>query len=427
MLTTTIPASFARLQAETSALESAGAITMASTPCAIISSTRATCRLRSRSSLIPLTISSYSLGVPPDALLAPSAIVAKNSFASDFMMRREPRLAATAPSTRGAGASGAASPSRRAPAAADPIAARRRRRRVVALSVASWPRALAGRGAGWRAGPGPRAPAASDRGGGPGTAASPADVSSNRVAPSVSTVTVPGRREVEVAAVGEDRIEDAGQVPGRPVVRRRVAADVRLGHRVMRHVAVVALDADGRVRQRDPDLEPAEDHRRRPAIGERPGARDVLDDVVFAVLLVAVDRREGAGHEREQLDLAVGPAPGPSAANARRRASRAAGPGSSRSRPGRSPRTRPAGRPGPCGGPRSRPAPTGPSRSWRVTDAGRASFSSASERNPLCSTTPPLPDDADRDVAAAVERVDGVHERGGQLVVDADRHREQPA
>ena len=37
MLTTTIPASCARLQAETSALESAGAITMALTPWAIIS------------------------------------------------------------------------------------------------------------------------------------------------------------------------------------------------------------------------------------------------------------------------------------------------------------------------------------------------------------------------------------------------------
>ena len=61
MLTTTIPASFARLHAETRALESAGAITIAMTPCAIISSTSATCRLRSRSSLMPLTISSYSL------------------------------------------------------------------------------------------------------------------------------------------------------------------------------------------------------------------------------------------------------------------------------------------------------------------------------------------------------------------------------
>ena len=60
MLTTTIPASWARLHAETSALESAGAITIASTPWAIISSTSATWRLRSRSSLMPLTISSYS-------------------------------------------------------------------------------------------------------------------------------------------------------------------------------------------------------------------------------------------------------------------------------------------------------------------------------------------------------------------------------
>ena len=36
-------------------------------------------------------------------------------------------------------------------------------------------------------------------------------------------------------------------------------------------------------------------------------------------------------------------------------------------------------------------------------------------------------DDADRDIAAAVERVDRVDERGGQLVVDADRDRQQPA
>ena len=39
----------------------------------------------------------------------------------------------------------------------------------------------------------------------------------------------------------------------------------------------------------------------------------------------------------------------------------------------------------------------------------------------------PLPHHADRDVAAAVEGVDRVDERCGQLVVDADRHRQQPA
>ena len=45
MLTTAIPASWARLHAETRALESAGAITIASTCWAIISSTRPTWRL----------------------------------------------------------------------------------------------------------------------------------------------------------------------------------------------------------------------------------------------------------------------------------------------------------------------------------------------------------------------------------------------
>ena len=59
ILTTTIPAAWARLQTVTRTLESAGAITMASTRRAVISSTRATWRAISRSSLIPLTISSY--------------------------------------------------------------------------------------------------------------------------------------------------------------------------------------------------------------------------------------------------------------------------------------------------------------------------------------------------------------------------------
>ncbi len=50
MLTTAIPASWACLQAETRTLESAGAITIASTRWATISSTRSTWRFRSRSS-----------------------------------------------------------------------------------------------------------------------------------------------------------------------------------------------------------------------------------------------------------------------------------------------------------------------------------------------------------------------------------------
>src|SRR5271157_2840601 len=82
-----IPASWACLQAETRALESAGAITIASTGWATISSTRSTWRFRSRSSLIPLTISSYSEECSPWCLRAPSAIVLKNSLASDFMIR----------------------------------------------------------------------------------------------------------------------------------------------------------------------------------------------------------------------------------------------------------------------------------------------------------------------------------------------------
>src|SRR5271157_2007904 len=87
MLTTAIPASWACLQAETRALESAGAITIASTRWATISSTRSTWRFRSRSSLIPLTISSYSEECSPWCLRAPSAIVLKNLLASDFMIR----------------------------------------------------------------------------------------------------------------------------------------------------------------------------------------------------------------------------------------------------------------------------------------------------------------------------------------------------
>ncbi len=66
------------------------------------------------------------------------------------------------------------------------------------------------------------------------------------------------RGDVEIATVGEDRVEHAGQVPGRPVVRRRVAADVRLGEGMMPHIAIVALDAHGRVGQGDPDLEAAD-------------------------------------------------------------------------------------------------------------------------------------------------------------------------
>ena len=39
----------------------------------------------------------------------------------------------------------------------------------------------------------------------------------------------------------------------------------------------------------------------------------------------------------------------------------------------------------------------------------------------------PLADHADRHVAAAVEGVDGIDERGSQVVVHAHRHRQQPA
>jgi hypothetical protein len=58
MFTTTTPAFCALRSDGTSARESAGATTIASTPLATICSTSATCCARSLSSLMPLTISS---------------------------------------------------------------------------------------------------------------------------------------------------------------------------------------------------------------------------------------------------------------------------------------------------------------------------------------------------------------------------------
>ena len=53
-----------------SGLESAGAMTIAATRCAIICSTRSICRLRSSSSLMPLASKSYSPSALADALCA---------------------------------------------------------------------------------------------------------------------------------------------------------------------------------------------------------------------------------------------------------------------------------------------------------------------------------------------------------------------
>ena len=66
-------------------MESAGAMTMACTCCAIICSTISTCRERSNSSLVPLAMSSYSAACACWCAVAPSCIVLKNSLASDFM------------------------------------------------------------------------------------------------------------------------------------------------------------------------------------------------------------------------------------------------------------------------------------------------------------------------------------------------------
>ncbi len=86
MFTITIPASAARFKAGTSALESAGAMTIASTPRATICSTMFTWAVRSVSLEMPLTMSSYF----PDVFSwasAPSAMVLKNSLASDLVTR----------------------------------------------------------------------------------------------------------------------------------------------------------------------------------------------------------------------------------------------------------------------------------------------------------------------------------------------------
>src|SRR5688500_2436645 len=87
ILITTSPASWARRRTGTRAFESAGAITMEAALAAIISSTMPTWRLRSRSSLMPLTIKSYAAALAAWCFTAPSAIVEKNSLARDFMTR----------------------------------------------------------------------------------------------------------------------------------------------------------------------------------------------------------------------------------------------------------------------------------------------------------------------------------------------------
>ena len=72
---------------------------------------------------------------------------------------------------------------------------------------------------------------------------------------------------------------------------------------MMGHVAIIVDDALARIGKRDTDLKPAPDHLRRPAGGDRRGRRPVGDHVVFTVGGVAVDRRERAGHEFEQPHL----------------------------------------------------------------------------------------------------------------------------
>ena len=79
-------------------------------------------------------------------------------------------------------------------------------------------------------------------------------------------------RNVEVAPIAQHGEEHGGQVPGRPVVRRRDVADVGLGQRMVRHVAVIALDARGGVGEGDADLEAAEDHRGRPVARPASGS-----------------------------------------------------------------------------------------------------------------------------------------------------------
>ena len=94
--TTRMPASLARLSTATSALESAGAMTMALTCCAIICSTRFDLLGEVGFVLDAVDDEVVSGGVRRLMRLAPSAIVAKNSFANDFMtsaMRGRPSAA----------------------------------------------------------------------------------------------------------------------------------------------------------------------------------------------------------------------------------------------------------------------------------------------------------------------------------------------
>ena len=95
----------------------------------------------------------------------------------------------------------------------------------------------------------------------------PSGAGVKRVKPSSSTVTWPGRREVEIAAVRPHGVEHAREVPRRPLVRRRLVEAIGLRRRVVRHVAEIPLDAHGRIGHGDADLEPAPDNRRRPVSG----------------------------------------------------------------------------------------------------------------------------------------------------------------
>jgi hypothetical protein len=108
MLTTITPLAAASASTGTSAFESAGAMTIASTCSTSICCTILIWAAVSVSSLMPLEISVYSDECAFWSALAPSCIVWKNSLASDFMTSATRGLASAARANCGSSARAAA-------------------------------------------------------------------------------------------------------------------------------------------------------------------------------------------------------------------------------------------------------------------------------------------------------------------------------
>ena len=98
-------------------------------------------------------------------------------------------------------------------------------------------------------------------------------------------------------------IQDAGQIPRGTIVGRGFIATIGFRNRVIFDISIILDDAFARIRKRDSDFKTAPDHGSWPFVRQFSAVRDVLNDVVFAIVSIPVDRLEGTRHNGQDFDF----------------------------------------------------------------------------------------------------------------------------